>query len=64
MNFRKLLFLFDDLQPWNQVGGSVFCFVFYGFHVGFMFIKVNISLRITIYIYCQLIRNLKGHTQK
>ena len=32
--------------------------------VGFMCIKANISLRITIYIYCQLIRNLKGHTQK
>ena len=29
-----------------------------------MCIKANISLRITIYIYCQLIRNLKGHTQK
>ena len=35
-----------------------------GKSVGFMCIKANISLRITIYIYCQLIRNLKGHTQK
>ena len=33
-------------------------------NVGFMCIKANISLIITIYIYCQLIRNLKGHTQK
>ena len=33
-------------------------------YVGFMCIKANISLRIIIYIYCQLIRNLKGHTQK
>ena len=36
---------------------------FMGQDVGFMYIKANISLRITIYIYCQLIRNLKGHTQ-
>ena len=47
---------FESSLPWYNACGVVF--------VGFMWIKANISIRIIIYIYCQLIRNLKGHTQK
>ena len=51
------------LERVDVVGPDLDC-CWAGLHVGFMCIKANISLRITIYIYCQLIRNLKGHKKK